>query len=115
MRNLNVKAESRANQLEAAAISIRNIGKKYDAIAISVSQAGDSAEGKAILTMSDIDNSKTGLPGACDVLMGIGSTEEQKREGLRVISLPKNKLGEEDSFPVRFNQYLSKYVSHKGE
>lgn len=111
LRNLLVKGDSVANQLEASAKAVRTIGKKYDAIAVSVTQAGDSAEGKSILDMSDIDNSKTGIPGACDVMLGIGSNEQQKAQGIRVFSLPKNKLGEEANFPVRFNQTLSKYIS----
>lgn len=115
IRNLAVKSESRTNQLEAAATAVRNIGKKYNAITISITQAGDSAEGKAILEMGDIDYSNTGIPGACDVLLGIGMTEEQKRENIRVMSLSKNKIGGvHDSFPVRFNPHLSKYISHKG-
>lgn len=114
IRNLNVKSDTKTNQLEEAAKSVRNIGKKYNAVAISVTQAGDSAEGKAVLTMGDVDSSNTGIPGACDVLLGVGATEEQKRNGIRVISLSKNKIGGvHDDFPVRFNQWLSKYVSIK--
>lgn len=111
LRNLNVKGENVTNQLEGAAKAVRTIAKKYDAVAISVTQAGDSAEGKSVLNMSDIDSSKTGIPGACDVILAIGSNEQQKAQGIRIFSLPKNKLGEEANFPVRFNQSLSKYVS----
>ena len=114
IRNLAMKSENRTNQLEAAASGVRNIGKKYNAVAISVTQAGDSAEGKSILEMGDVDSSNTGIPGACDVLLGIGATPEQKEQGIRVMSLSKNKIGGvHDNFPVRFNQWLSKYVSYK--
>jgi hypothetical protein len=93
---------------------MRNIAKKYDAVAITVTQAGDSAEGKAVLDMGDVDSSNTGIPGACDVLLGIGATEQHKEQGLRILSLSKNKLGGvHDSFPVRFNPAISKYVSSK--
>lgn len=57
IRNLAMKSENRTNQLEAAATGVRNIGKKYNVITISVTQAGDSAEGKAVLEMGDVDNS----------------------------------------------------------
>lgn len=114
IRNYAMKSENRTNQLEAAAIGQRNIGKKYNAVAISITQAGDSAEGKSILEMGDVDSSNTGIPGACDVLLGIGATAEQKALGIRVLSLSKNKIGGvHDNFPVRFNQWISKYVSYK--
>lgn len=114
LRNLAITSESRTNQLEAAAKGIRDIGKKYNCVTISVTQAGDSAEGKAVLTMGDVDFSNTGIPAACDVLLGIGATPEQKAANIRVLSLCKNKLGGvHDDFPVRFNPFLSKYISYK--
>lgn len=114
LRNLLIKSDSRVNQLEAAATAIRNIGKKHNAVAISVTQAGDSAEGKAILTMGDVDFSNTGIPAQCDVLLGIGGTPEQVNSNIRVFSLSKNKIsGRHEDFPVRMNPYLSKYVSLK--
>lgn len=112
LRNLAIKSESRTNQLEAAATGIRNIIKKYNIIGIDVTQAGDSAEGKAILEMGDIDYSNTGIPAQADVLLGIGATPEQNAEGVRIFSLPKNKVGGvHDSFPVRINPLISKYAS----
>lgn len=112
IRNLAMRSENRTGQLEMAAQAMRNIAKRYGAAAFSITQAGDSASGKAILDMGDVDGSNTGIPGACDVLLGIGGTEEQKAQGIRVLSLSKNKLGGvHDSFPVRFNQWISKYVS----
>lgn len=114
LRNIEVKSDSRVNQLEAAATGIRNIGKKQNAVAISVTQAGDSAEGKAVLTMGDVDFSNTGIPAQCDVLLGIGGTPEQVNSNIRVLSLSKNKIsGRHEDFPVRMNPYLSKYVSLK--
>lgn len=112
LRNIVVKSENRTTQLEAAAQSIRNIGKKWNIFTCSVTQAGDSAEGNAVLNMGDVDSSNTGIPGACDVLLGVGATPEQLKSNLRVMSLSKNKLGGiHDDWPVRFNQWLSKYVS----
>lgn len=112
LRNLAIKSESRTNQLEAAATGIRNILKKYNIVGVSVTQAGDSAEGKAVLEMGDIDYSNTGIPAQADVLLGIGATTEQINQGIRVFSLSKNKVGgEHDSFPVRINPLISKYAS----
>jgi hypothetical protein len=114
IRHLNMKADNRTNQLEAAANGVRNIAKKYDAIGISITQAADSATGKAVLEMGDVDSSNVGIPGACDVLLGIGGTNEQRNQNVRVLSLAKNKIGGmHDNFPVRFNPFLSKYVSIK--
>lgn len=112
LRNLIVKSENRTTQLEAAAQTIRNLAKKWNIFAASVTQAGDSAEGNSVLNMGDVDSSNTGIPGACDVLLGVGATEEQKKANIRVLSLSKNKLGGiHDDWPVRFNQWISKYVS----
>lgn len=114
IRNLAMKSENRTNQLEAAATGVRNIGKKHNVVTVSITQAGDSAEGKAVLDMGDVDNSNTGIPGACDVLLGVGGTVEQVGQGIRVMSLCKNKLGGlHDNFPVRFNQWISRYASMK--
>lgn len=116
LRNLAMKSENRTNQLEAAQTAIRNIGKKYNAVSISVTQAGDSAEGKSVLEMGDVDSSNTGIPGACDVLLGIGANPDQKENNIRVLTLCKNKVGGvHESFPVRFNQWISKYASIKQE
>lgn len=109
LRNLRVKAESRVNQLDMAAAGVRNIAKEANVLAISVTQAGDSAEGKAVLDMGDVDFSNTGIPGAADLMIGVGVTPEMEAENVRMFSLPKNKLsGDHSSFPVRVIPPLSK-------
>ena len=111
LRNIDVgKSESKTNQLEAAATFARNMAIKHHLVAISVTQAGDSARNKAILDMGDVDYSNTGIPAQADLMIGIGGTEEQEASGIRVISLPKNKLTAiHDSWPVRLNVPLSRY------
>lgn len=111
LRNLWAKADSRTNQLDQVARDVRDLGKKHGIVVLSVSQAGESAEGKAILGMTDIDSSKTGLPAAADVLIGIGATQEHVATGYRVLTLCKNKVnGNHDSLTVRFIPQLSRYV-----
>lgn len=111
LRNLWAKADSRTNQLDQVARDVRDIGKARGLVVLSVSQAGDSAEGKAILTMTDIDSSKTGLPGAADVLIGIGATKEQEATGYRILTLCKNKVnGNHESVTVKFIPQLSRYT-----
>lgn len=112
--NLKVKAESRTNELEMAARGIRTLGKKHDCVMVSTTQAGDSAEGKAMLTMGDVYMSNTGIPGAADLMLGIGASAEQLQQGYRTISVPKNKInGDHNPVVVRFNPALSRYISEE--
>ncbi len=104
LRNIDVGDDNRVTALEKAAVGARNLGKSHGVSVLSVTQAGDSAEGKSFLELSDIDFSKTGIPGAIDLAIGIGASEEDKRFGVRHINLPKNKLGgQHGHFSVRFN------------
>ena len=112
LRNIKVKSENRTGQLEAAAQGWRDIIKKRQMLGLAFTQAGDSAEGKAILDMSDTDSSKTGIPSACDVLGGIGGTAEHVATNIRVFSLSKNKVsGWHGNFPARINPFLSRYTN----
>jgi archaellum biogenesis ATPase FlaH len=114
LRNVatNVKNDNMTQKMDAVAQGIRALAHKYNLVAISVTQAGDSAEGKATLNMGDVDNSNTGIPGACDVLLMMGVTDTLKAAGLRRISLPKNKIGGiEDSFDIRLDPTRSKVTS----
>lgn len=106
LRNFS-EAESGGNRAEAldkAARGARDLGKSTGTVVISLTQAGDSAEGKAFLGLSDIDSSKTGIPGAIDLAIGIGATQEHKRAGIRGISTDKNKIGgKHETWLQRFN------------
>lgn len=112
LRNLKVRADNRVNQLEYAATAARTIGKKWNVLVVSVTQAGDSAEGKAVLDMGDVDFSNTGIPSQADVMVGIGYDATMDAEGLRTLSLPKNKIsGVHESWPVRLTPQLSRVTS----
>lgn len=112
LRNLQVKADSRVNQLEAAATSVRNIGKEMNVLMVSVTQAGDSARDKLILDDGDIDFSNTGIPAQADLLIGIGVSPDAEADGTRVLNLIKNKIGAiEEHFPVKIIKALSRYIS----
>lgn len=116
IRNLNIKSESRTNQLEAAAQAVRNLGKEYKMVTISVTQAGESAENKAYLDMGDVDYSNTGIPSTADLMIGIGADENMKKWGTRMINLPKNKIsGKHESFSVTFDNLLSRVESSEGD
>lgn len=112
LRNLTIRTDNKTIQLEEAAKDIRNIAKRRRLVSIAVTQAGDSAENKSVLGMGDADGSNTGIPGACDVMLGVGADEQQKEQGIRVLTPIKNKIsGQHEPFPVRINQFVSKYVS----
>jgi archaellum biogenesis ATPase FlaH len=113
LRNLTgAKSENYTNVLDRSAQGIRAIGKRYGLVTISVTQAGDSGRGKPYLNDGDVDSSNTGIPGAADVLIGIGVTEDMEAAGIRGISLCKNKLtGRHDKFEVRISTVLSKVTS----
>jgi len=112
LRNIQVKDDSLTRSLEKAANGVRQIAGKYKCLALSVTQAGESASGKAVLTMGDVDSSNTGIPGACDVMIGIGATKEDEVSNRRVLSLAKNKRsGNHSFFPVSVNVPLAKISS----
>lgn len=119
LRNLNVGSNAKngnyTQQLEQAATAARNLGKKHDVLVLSVTQAGDSASGKAVLDMGDVDSSNTGIPAQADVMVGIGATQEDEQVGRRIISLPKNKRsGKHEFFPVRIDPQLSRIINLEG-
>jgi len=102
LRNLNVKEDNFVRALEKAAIGVRTIGKRHGVVVLSATQAGDSASGKSVLDMGDVDNSNTGIPAQADVLLGLGMSSEDEARGFRVLSLCKNKPGSNhDFFPVK--------------
>jgi hypothetical protein len=114
LRNINVpnKEGNYTQQLEKAATAARNLGKRHQLLVISVTQAGDSASGKAVLEMGDVDSSNTGIPAQADVMVGIGATQEDAAMGRRVLSLPKNKRsGNHEFFPVRVDPTMSRMWS----
>ena len=103
---------NRVIQLEQAATFARNMAKKYNIVVISVTQAGDSASGKASLEMGDVDFSNTGIPAQADVMLGIGMDSSMENTGVRVFSLPKNKItGRHESWPVKLIPMYSRYTS----
>jgi archaellum biogenesis ATPase FlaH len=102
LRNIQVKNENFTQALEQAAKGIRQIGKRTNCVTVSVTQAGDSAQGRAVLDMGDIDSSNTGIPAQADVLVGLGANPQDLDMGRRIISLPKNKrAGNHDNFPIQ--------------
>jgi KaiC/GvpD/RAD55 family RecA-like ATPase len=112
LRNLSMKEDNTVVKLEKAATAVRTLCKRYGVVGISVTQAGDSASGKAVLDMGDVDFSNTGIPATADVMVGLGMSHDDELADRRVISLPKNKRGGvHDYFPVGVDRMRSKVVS----
>ena len=93
--------ENRALQLDKLARDVRELGIHCHAATLSVTQAGGSADGKAVLSMTDVEWSTTGIPGAADLMIGIGVNDEMLPANKRTLSVCKNKInGRHGSLPV---------------
>ncbi len=98
LRGLRVPgADGMTQKLETLGIEVRQIIGSYGVVGVSVTQANDRSERYGqepplFLGMADVDSSRTGLPGTCDLMIGIGMDKETAAKGQRGISFPKNKL-----------------------
>lgn len=111
LRNIDVDSENRTQALEKAATEARNLAKRCGLVVVSVSQAADSASGKRILQRGDVDSSNIGIPGQCDLMLGLGATEEDEGMNMRTLSFPKNKIsGRHDHFSITIDPQLSMVV-----
>lgn len=109
LRNMSVDSENRTQALEKAATYARNLAKRNGVLVVSVTQAADSASRKTVLDRGDVDSSNVGIPGQCDLMIGIGADPAMEDQGLRVLSFPKNKLsGRHTPIPCQFNYALSR-------
>jgi hypothetical protein len=79
-------------RLKELYIQYRDLANKYDSSIVSLGQASINAENKKLLTMSNMDASKTDIPGQLDWLVGIGKLEERGYEEIRWLNIIKNKL-----------------------
>lgn len=114
IRNLRTsKTDNYTQGLDHNAQGIRALGKRYGLVTIGTTQAGDSGNNKAILDMGDIDSSNTGIPGAADVLIGLGVNDQLRQAGQRVVSISKNKVsGRHGYFTVSINEATSRVKSN---
>lgn len=103
IRNLSAGGEDKMTQkLETVAIEVRNLLATYHLVGVSVTQANDRTERHGQepplwLGMADVDSSRTGLPAQADLMVGIGANAEMMARNQRAISLPKNKLSDEEN------------------
>ena len=112
MRNIKTKSENNTQRLEVVAQELRNMARRHECVMVSMTQVGDSGRDKLVLDDGDIDGSNTGIPGACDVILMIGSNDEFEQRDLRHLTLAKNKRGgNHDSFTVSVDRDLSRVFS----
>ena len=112
LRNLNMHQDNYVLALEQAAKQARQWAKRYSCVVVSVTQAGDSASGKAVLDLGDVDYSNTGIPAQADLMIGMGQTSTHAANGEIVLSLPKNKIsGNHEYFACSVEPQLSKINS----
>lgn len=84
--------------LDTLAKNVRNIGKKHNCLTylITAAKEGETSNGdvreKTHLQIGDVYGSKTGIPGAADLLIGWGSSDSLKEQRMAVMSICKNKL-----------------------
>lgn len=114
MRNVSAKTENNTMRLEYVARELRNIARRHNCVVVAVTQVGDSGRDKLVLNDGDIDGSNTGIPGACDVIIMVGSNDEYERMNLRMVKLAKNKLGGDHSeLVVAVDRDLSRVETHQ--
>lgn len=92
IKNLSIKGDNRALQLDELARQVRALGIAHHAVTISVTQAGDSASNKLVLEQNDVEWSNTGIPGAADLMIGVGTRNDWEVKGQRMLSICKNKV-----------------------
>lgn len=112
VRNISAGGEGLTQNLEIITRALRKYSNEYGLIGIGVSQAGESAEGKSLLRLTDLDSSKTGAQGACDLMLGMGVTPELRAEGKRWISVCRNKIsGVIEDFPIYVDEQHTKILN----
>lgn len=113
MRNIRAKTENNTLRLEAVAQELRNMARRHSFALVELTQVGDSGRNKKVLDDGDIDGSNTGIPGACDVIIMIGSDESFEAADLRQVTLAKNKRGGDHStFAVSIDRELSRVMTY---
>ena len=91
--NLSWKSDNEVLRVRDLAQALRGMAKSLNLCTVLVTQAGESATGRAALRTGDVDWSNTGVPAQCDVLLGIGADDQMEMVNKRQFSFPKNKCG----------------------
>ena len=98
-------------KLKEIYLQAREIAKKNKCLVWGVSQASAEAEGMRSVEDQYLDNSKTGKAGEADLIIGIGSkNDDEARNGTRYICVSKNKQnGWHDTVPCLIDIHRGVY------
>ena len=96
----------------------REISVKHETIGLATSQISADGDGLQFPTLGMLKDSKTGKQGACDFQLMIGASNDPNLQGLRFLSLPKNKLRRpgnpsDPRCDVIFNADTSRYTDRE--
>lgn len=113
LRNFEFKGATGLTQIiEEGAKQMRRIGIAHNALTVSVTQAGESAENKPVVRATDVEYSNTGFNAQLDLGIGIGMDKALHAMHQRMITIFKNKDAElEDSFVVKYDFLHQKVLS----
>ena len=88
---LSNKSLAKVEALQKLYERYRQLAKEYECVILTLGQADNDSTGKMWLSMSNVDSSKVGVVGECDILIGIGKKEDTQ-EPIRYFNVCKNKL-----------------------
>jgi len=118
VRNVGMGGEGMTQNLELVARELRVIADECQLFAIGVSQAAASADNKIFLSLLDLDSSKTGAQGACDLMLGVGADvamleKDSQGRNQRGIAICRNKVsGVFANFKVTVNESYTQVVTN---
>ena len=111
LHNIASGVDQHTQALEKLASEGRNLAKRRNVPVISLTQGADSASGKTVLDRGDVNGSNVGIPGQCDLMVGVGATPEMEERNIRVLSFPKNKLsGNHTPITVTIDPFTSRIL-----
>ena len=112
--NVSGKYNATHEKLREVYTQSRELAKRHDILVIGMSQASAEAQGRARVTFSTMENSKTGKAAEADIILGIGKEDEVENyleDCVRFVTLSKNKLtGDHAEFEVVLRPTISRYA-----
>lgn len=119
VRLLGKKVGTEAEEYRLRYNFARIMADRYSHIAIAAHQAGALAAGEKWVTQEQMYGGKTGIPGECDVIIGIGKTYDPTAKKQRYLNIARNKLPsgprtrpelrEDSHFEVKFEAAKGRY------
>ena len=105
------KSSNITQRMDQVAQEVRSLLIRRQVLGVSVVQAHAGEHGKPSVWYhaDDVDSSRVGFPAQADLLIGIGATDEMQAQGVRAISICKNKLGDsKEGFTCEFDLLRSR-------